>query len=70
VSAIVQPDGSVTRQSGLYTAATLVAKVPLRTTATLATRLGAWPEWVASLAGLAALALAVGSRLRHRSARR
>ncbi|MFI9379802.1 apolipoprotein N-acyltransferase [Kutzneria sp. NPDC052558] len=67
VSAIVQPDGSITRQSGLYTAATLVAKVPLRTTATLATRLGGWPERVASLAGLAALALAVGARLRHRA---
>ena len=70
VSAVVQPDGSVTRQSGLYTAATLVAKVPLRTTATLATRLGAWPEWVASVAGLAALALAIGTRLRSRSSRR
>ncbi|HEY0494203.1 MAG TPA: apolipoprotein N-acyltransferase [Kutzneria sp.] len=68
VSAVVQPDGSVTRQTELYTAATLVATVPLRTTATLATRLGAWPEWVASVTGLAALALAIGARLRKRSA--
>ncbi|WP_232240568.1 apolipoprotein N-acyltransferase [Kutzneria sp. 744] len=67
VSALVQPDGTVTRQSELYTAATLVAKLPLRTTATLATRLGAWPEWVASVTGLAALALAIGARLRNRS---
>ena len=67
VSAIVQPDGSITQQSELYTAATLVASVPLRTTATLATRLGAWPEWVASVTGLAALALAIGARLRKRS---
>jgi apolipoprotein N-acyltransferase len=68
VSAVVQPDGSVTRQSELYTAATLVASVPLRTTATLATRLGGWPEWVVSAAGLAALAIAIGSRLRRRRA--
>lgn len=66
VSALVQPDGTVIRQSELYTAATLVAKLPLRTTATLATRLGAWPEWVASVTGLAALALAIGARLRNR----
>jgi apolipoprotein N-acyltransferase len=70
VSAIVQPDGSVTRRSDLFTSAMLVANVPLRTTVTLATRLGAWPEWVTAAAGLVALAWAIGSRRRTRRARR
>jgi len=68
VSAVVEPDGSVTRQSGMYTAATLVATVPLRSTVTLATRLGAWPEWVASAVGLVALLVAIGTRLARRRA--
>ncbi|MFD5827112.1 apolipoprotein N-acyltransferase [Lentzea sp. NPDC060358] len=57
VSGIVEPDGSVTRKTGLFEPGALVATLPLRTQTTLATRLGAWPEWVMSAAGLVALAL-------------
>ncbi|MBE1461229.1 apolipoprotein N-acyltransferase [Kibdelosporangium phytohabitans] len=69
VSAIVQPDGSVTRQTELYTADTLVAAVPKRTTVTLATRIGAWPEVAMVVGGLAALLWAIGSRIRQRQRR-
>ncbi|GAA1344376.1 apolipoprotein N-acyltransferase [Saccharothrix algeriensis] len=64
VSAIVQPDGSVTRRSGLFTPDALVAELPLRGEATLATRLGAWPEWVMTALGL--VAAAVGWTLTRR----
>ncbi|MFE9749979.1 apolipoprotein N-acyltransferase [Saccharothrix saharensis] len=59
VSAIVAPDGAVTRRTGLFTADALVATVPLRGEATLATRLGAWPEWVMTALGLMAVAIAL-----------
>ncbi|MGH3588935.1 MAG: apolipoprotein N-acyltransferase, partial [Pseudonocardia sp.] len=60
VSAIVQPDGTVTRSTSLYTADTLVERVPLRSTITAATRLGSIPEWV--LTALAVLAVAASLR--------
>ncbi|WP_243726881.1 apolipoprotein N-acyltransferase [Actinocrispum wychmicini] len=68
VSAIVRPDGSVTRQTELYTPDTLVATVPKRTTVTLATRIGAWPEGAMVVGGLAAVLWAVGGRVRRRRA--
>ncbi|MEU4443824.1 apolipoprotein N-acyltransferase [Actinosynnema sp. NPDC050801] len=65
VSAIVAPDGSVTQRTGLFTADALVATVPLRGEATLATRLGAWPEWVMTALGLMAVAFTVTMRRRR-----
>ncbi|MEU4745590.1 apolipoprotein N-acyltransferase [Actinosynnema sp. NPDC023658] len=65
VSAIVAPDGSVTQRTGLFTADALVATVPLRGEATLATRLGAWPEWVMTAVGLMAVAFSVTMRRRR-----
>ncbi|MFD9890535.1 apolipoprotein N-acyltransferase [Amycolatopsis sp. NPDC059027] len=53
VSAIIAPDGSVTSSTGLFTAESLVGRVPLRTQTTLSDRLGAWTEY-----GLLALAIA------------
>ena len=56
VSAVIGPDGGIRERSGaLFTPDVLVAKIPLRTTDTLATRLGAIPEYV--MAGGAVLAL-------------
>jgi len=56
VSALIGPDGQVRQRTGaLYTPGILVANMPLRTTTTLATRLGAIPEYV--LTGVAVLAL-------------
>ena len=55
-SAVIAPDGSVLTRSALFTPAALVERIPLRTTTTLATQLGAVPEWSLVTLGLAALA--------------
>lgn len=44
VSAVIMPDGEVVRKTKMFTPDALVAEVPLRSSLTLATRLGAWPE--------------------------
>jgi apolipoprotein N-acyltransferase len=67
VSAVVQPDGTVTQQTGLFRSATLVARVPLRSTITLATRLGSADEWALVAVGLVALAVAVRLNVRRRA---
>lgn len=59
VSAIVQPDGSVTQRTGMFTPDALVATLPLRGETTLATRLGPWPEWVMTTLGLLAVAFSL-----------
>jgi apolipoprotein N-acyltransferase len=70
VSAIIQPNGTITQQTELFTPAALVATVPLRSTITLADRLGSWPEWIMVAGGLLALAFGVRSeRLRGRARR-
>ncbi|MER5388509.1 apolipoprotein N-acyltransferase [Saccharopolyspora sp. NPDC002686] len=56
VSAVVQPDGTVSQQTQQFTAQNLIAEVPLRSTQTAATTLGSAPTW-------AAVVLAVGSLL-------
>jgi apolipoprotein N-acyltransferase len=70
VSAVVEPDGSVTQQTQRFTAAALVARVPLRSTITLATRLGAADEWALVAVGLLALAVALAPGVRRRRAAR
>jgi apolipoprotein N-acyltransferase len=66
VSAIVRPDGSISQRTGLFTPGALVERVPLKATTTLSDRLGALPEWVMVVAGLAALATALIVRRRRR----
>lgn len=68
VSAIVQPDGRITRQTGQFTAGLLVADVPLRSTMTVATRLGAVPEWMMMSTAAAVLGWAGWRRSQSRSA--
>ncbi|GAA5123350.1 apolipoprotein N-acyltransferase [Haloechinothrix salitolerans] len=70
VSAIVAPDGSVLQETGLYTPDSLVADIPLRDTTTIATVVGAWPEWIIIGAGLAALLGRIGWRVRGRGSSR
>ncbi|WP_367128235.1 apolipoprotein N-acyltransferase [Saccharothrix sp. HUAS TT1] len=65
VSAIVLPDGTVTQRTGMFTPDALVATVPLRGEATLATRLGAWPEWVMTALGLMAVAFGLTTTRRR-----
>lgn len=60
VSAVIAPDGSVTQETEFFTADALVAEVELRSTTTLATRLGAAPELALSalaVVGLGAVLL-------------
>jgi apolipoprotein N-acyltransferase len=68
VSAIITPDGHITQRTGLFQPAALVARVPLRSTTTLADRLGAWPETVLVIVGLLALGFGIVARIRRRRA--
>jgi apolipoprotein N-acyltransferase len=61
VSAVIAPDGTVTQESKLFTPDVLVARVPLRSGTTLATRLGPAPEWALVALGVVALAAALGT---------
>jgi apolipoprotein N-acyltransferase len=54
VSAVVAPDGHVMDRSRVFTRDLLVQSVPLRSTQTVATRLGALPEYLLALLGLGA----------------
>jgi apolipoprotein N-acyltransferase len=66
-SAVIAPDGSLVARTGaLFTPGLLVEQVPLRTTTTLATRLGPAPEWVLVALGLGAL---VAGSVRRRQGR-
>jgi apolipoprotein N-acyltransferase len=64
VSAVIDPDGHVAARSDVFTPDVLVRTVPVRTGSTLATRLGAWPEWAAVGVALAALVAAGVTRRR------
>ncbi|HEU0132280.1 MAG TPA: apolipoprotein N-acyltransferase [Mycobacteriales bacterium] len=70
VSAVIAPDGSTVDQSEIFTRDLLVHVVPLSSSRTLATRAGAWPEWLlTAVAGAAVLAVAVPAlRARRRRA--
>jgi len=60
VSAIIAPDGSLIASTRTWQRAVLDERVPLLTSATLAQRLGEWPEIVLSALAVAALAWAIG----------
>jgi apolipoprotein N-acyltransferase len=64
VSALITPDGQVVTRSGHFTQQILQARLPLRTEQTVATRLGEWPEFGLSAAGLL---LVGGALVRRRS---
>ncbi|OKK03429.1 acyltransferase [Streptomyces sp. CB03234] len=70
VSAIIRPDGTIVRESRMFTPDALVAEVPLRSSLTPATRMGTLPE--AALVALAAAGLgraAFGAVARRRRTR-
>jgi len=58
VSAVIAPNGAVSQVTDLFTAAQLVATVPLRTSLTPAARFGDWLVWAVD--GLAVLIVASG----------
>ncbi|MCK9900733.1 apolipoprotein N-acyltransferase [Frankia sp. Cpl3] len=68
-SALIAPDGTILTQTGLYEAGILTAPLPLRTSHTLATRLGIVPEAVLTALGALSMiaALAHGRRSRRRT---
>jgi apolipoprotein N-acyltransferase len=66
VSAIIAPDGALISQSRTWQRALLEDRVPLLTNATLAERLGQWPEIVFSALAVAALAAGVASAIAER----
>jgi apolipoprotein N-acyltransferase len=55
VSAIILPDGTVQQRSGHFRQEVLESEVPLRTSLTVATRVGVWPEVVLAALGVALL---------------
>ena len=65
VSAMITPDGTVHQRSALFTPAVLGADLPLRTDLTVADRVGAWPENLAS-GVLAVMLILLGLRRRRR----
>ena len=69
ISAIIEPDGSVTASIGDGGAGTLVGRVALRDDLTAATRWGATLEIGIIIIGLGALALSVASTVRSRRER-
>jgi apolipoprotein N-acyltransferase len=62
VSAIIEPDGHVAARSDVFTADLLVRAVPVERQATLATRVGARPEWFLVAVAAAALGYALALR--------
>jgi apolipoprotein N-acyltransferase len=65
VSAVIRPDGTVTDRTRQFTPDALVAEIPLRTTLTLATRLGTIPEMIMVLGALTGLSAALLGRVRR-----
>ncbi len=67
VSAIIAPDGSLIAHSGTWRPAILEARVPLLANATLAERVGSWPEYVITFLVLAALARVIAGAASRRA---
>jgi apolipoprotein N-acyltransferase len=70
VSAVIAPDGRILDRSAVFTPDLLTGAVPVRGGLTLAARVGALPEWVLSLAGLAAVGTVLGQAITRRHGRR
>ncbi|KAF3463963.1 apolipoprotein N-acyltransferase [Streptomyces sp. Tu 3180] len=68
VSAIIMPDGRITRRTGMFVADSLVQEVPLRSSQTPATRLGVLPEIALVLVAAGGLGWAVAAGVRGRRA--
>ena len=62
ISAIVAPDGSVVRSSELFTPDVFVEEIAQRDSRSLASRVGAGPEWLLTALGLAAVGVALRRR--------
>jgi apolipoprotein N-acyltransferase len=65
VSAMIAPNGKILARTGVFTPGVLDRRLPLRDPLTLADRVGAWPEWILSAAGLLALAASIWANRRR-----
>jgi len=70
ISAYVDPDGRVRWRTDELVADMTVVEVPVRTEPTIATRLGAWPEWIFIVVGMGVLGAVVLRQRRTNRARR
>ena len=65
ISAVIAPDGTVVRSSQLFEPAIFVEQIAQRTSTTVATRVGAAPEWLLVAVSAGALAAAALHRRRE-----
>jgi apolipoprotein N-acyltransferase len=70
ISAVIAPDGSVARQSELFTSDVFVEDIAQRDQRTVAERLGAWPEYLLSALALGVLVVPAVRRRREAAAQR
>jgi len=70
ISAVIAPDGQLLASTHTWTRAEIEARVPLRTSTTLADRLGGWPEAVIAWGTVAGLAWVIAQLIRRRRQRR
>lgn len=68
ISAVIAPDGSVVRQSGLFVPATFVESIAQRDQMTVAARVGVWPEVALTALGVGAVLVVVVAGIRRRRA--
>lgn len=66
VSAVIMANGAVAQQTELFTAEQMVDDLPLRTTLTLATRLGSWPAWIVDALAVCVVAAGIAGSVRAR----
>ncbi|MDN5918473.1 MAG: apolipoprotein N-acyltransferase [Pseudonocardia sp.] len=65
VSAMIRPDGTVTRSTGQFVPGVLVDRIPLKGTSTLSGNLRSIPEWTLTAIGVLAVAFALGASWRR-----
>jgi apolipoprotein N-acyltransferase len=70
ISAIIAPDGLLLTSTHTWTRAEIEATVPLRSSTTLADRLGGWPEAVIAWGTVTVLAWVIVQQVRRRRQRR
>ena len=70
VSAVIAPDGQLLASTRTWTQAEIEARVPLRTSTTLADRLGGWPEALIAWGTVAAACWVIAQEIRRRRGRR
>jgi len=70
VSAVIAPDGKLLASTRTWTQAEIEARVPLRTSTTLANRMGGWPEAVIAWSTVAAIGWVIAEEIRRRRSRR